>query len=187
MAGAESRVPWQEVGCGGKAWSGRSDGAIRLALEAARSGDNEVFRGTYQHAIDPKGRSSLPAKFRELVSAEGAELVVLTQGPDKALWAYAPAAWDALMKRLEEKSPFDQKVSMFKHAFVAPAQDCPFDKLGRVLVPPMLRDYAGLESDVVWAGLIDHVELWSLSNWKKRQEEAVAMLAGDPFAAGGAL
>lgn len=142
-----------------------------------------MFRGTFQHAIDAKGRTSLPAKFRELVSARGAEHVVITQGPDHALWVYAPSDLETLVKRMQEKSPFDPKVRAFVNAFISPAQECPFDKLGRVLVPPMLRQYASLDGDVVWAGAIDHIELWSLDAWKQRSEAISNVLDGDPFAA----
>lgn len=146
-----------------------------------------MFRGTFQHAVDAKGRTSLPAKFRELVSAQGSDYVVVTQGPDRALWCYAPGEWDGLVGRLRAKSPFDPKVRAFVNAFVSPAQDCPFDKLGRVLIPPMLRAYASLEGEVVWAGAIDRIELWSGEAWKKRNEVTLPVLEGDPFAAGGAL
>ncbi len=143
-----------------------------------------MFRGTFQHSIDPKGRTSLPAKFRERLQAQGADLLVLTQGPDRALWGYAPAAWDELMKRLQGKSPFDPTTRAFKAAFVSPAQDVPFDKLGRVLVPSMLRQHAELLQEVVWAGSVDHLELWSLERWTAQAEKAKAVLESDPFAAG---
>ncbi len=143
-----------------------------------------MFHGTYQHAIDAKGRTSLPAKFREQVVGKGAEHVLVTTGPDRALWCFAPSDWEALVSKLSQRSPFDRKVRDFVNAFVSPAQECPFDKLGRVLVPPMLRSYAGLEGDVVWAGANDHLELWSLSGWQKRTEATLAVLDGDPFASG---
>lgn len=144
-----------------------------------------MFRGTYQHAMDAKGRTSLPAKFREQVSSKGSDFVWVTQGPDQALWVYAPSDMEALLQRLSSRSPFDKRVRDFVNAFVSPAQECPFDKLGRVLVPPMLREYARLEGEVVWAGAIDHIELWSLDGWKKRSESVAAVLGGDPFADGG--
>ena len=143
-----------------------------------------MFRGTFQHAIDAKGRTSLPAKFREQVSARGAEFVIVTQGPDKALWCYAPAEWDALVARIQTKSAFDPQVRAFVNQFVSPAQDCPFDKMGRILVPPMLRSHAQLDGEVVWAGAVDHIELWSKDGWARRCEATQAMLGADPFAGG---
>ena len=144
-----------------------------------------MFRGTFQHAIDAKGRTSLPAKFREQVSSGGADYVVVTQGPDRALWCFAPAEWDALVAQFAARSPFDPKVRAFVNQFVSPAQDCPFDKMGRVLVPPLLRAYAGLDGEVVWAGAINHIELWSAEGWARRNEATASVLDGDPFGGGG--
>ena len=56
--------------------------------------------------------------------------------------------------------------------YVASAQECPLDKLGRLLIPPTLRSYAGLEKDVVWAGMVKVIELWSREGWARAQEEA---------------
>jgi len=149
---------------------------------SGRMADSRVFRGTYQHAMDAKGRTSLPSKFREQVSSSGADYVIVTQGPDKALWAFTPAAWQTVTDALRAKSMFDRSVRGFISAFVSPAQDCPFDKMGRVLIPQMLRDYAGLgEGEVVWAGAIDRIELWSKGAWERRSAETLAMLDGDPF------
>jgi MraZ protein len=145
-----------------------------------------VFLGTYQHAIDAKGRTSLPAKFREQVVAKGAECVWVTKGPGHSLWVYAPQDFEAQLAQLTKKSAFDQKVRDFVNAFASPAQECPFDKLGRVLVPPMLRAHAGLEGEVVWAGAIGHIELWSEKRWAERSEAVASVLESDPLAGLGA-
>jgi MraZ protein len=144
-----------------------------------------VFRGTFQHAVDAKGRTSLPSKFRELVSATGSSNVIVTKGPDNALWCYAPKEFEAIEARLRAKSPFDSKVRAFTHQFVAPAQECEFDKMGRILVPVLLRKYAALEGEAVFVGNNEHIEIWSVEAWKRREEATQGAFAMDPFGSEG--
>ncbi|HXN55785.1 MAG TPA: division/cell wall cluster transcriptional repressor MraZ, partial [Myxococcales bacterium] len=114
------------------------------------------FTGVFQHAIDAKGRTSLPSRFREVLSAHGAEkLFVTTDLFDDCLQAYAPAQWTAFTQRVAALSQFDPAVRQLIRTFVAPAQECPVDKLGRILIPPTLRTHAGLTADVTWAGSVD--------------------------------
>jgi MraZ protein len=63
-------------------------------------------------------------------------------------------------------------VKTLMRLYVAPAQECPLDKLGRILIPPVLRNHAGLEKDVVWAGMVKVIELWSQDGWRKAQDDA---------------
>lgn len=135
--------------------------------------------------MDAKGRTSLPSKFRELIAAGGATNVIVTQGPDHTLWCYAPAEWAKLEEQLARRSPFDPKVRAFVNGFVSPAQECPVDGMGRILIPSLLRQHAGLEGEVVWAGAIGHIELWSVDAWKRRSEETLAVLGSDPFGSEG--
>ena len=137
-----------------------------------------MFRGTFQHAIDAKGRTSLPVKFREVLATRSEDQLVVTQGPDKCLWCMPPSAWSALETKVRAMPQFNPDVRAFMHAFVAPAQDCAFDKMGRILVPPTLREYGGLEGEVYWLGAIDRIELWSGERWKKRNGDTSAMLDG---------
>jgi MraZ protein len=138
-----------------------------------------VFRGTFHHSIDAKGRTSLPARFREVLAGRSEEQLVVTQGPDGALWCLPPSAWAEIEKKVRAMPQFDPVVRRLMRSFVSPAQDCPFDKMGRILVPQTLREYAGLQGDVVWAGMIDRVELWDSARWKKTSEEDGANF-GDP-------
>jgi MraZ protein len=63
-------------------------------------------------------------------------------------------------------------VKTLMRLYVAPAQECPLDRLGRLLVPPSLRAHAGLERDVVWAGMVRVIELWSRGGWEQARAEA---------------
>lgn len=166
------KVPRRRADCS----TGRSDGR-----------EKNVFRGTFPHAIDAKGRTSLPARFRDVLAGRSEDQLVLTQGPDRSLWCLPPSAWMELENKVRAMSQFNPKVRNFMLSFIAPAQDCAIDKMGRVLVPPTLREYAGLQGEVMWAGMIDRVELWSLERWKQRHEEAQSSLDEGAFSEMGDL
>ena len=93
-----------------------------------------MFSGVFQHSIDAKGRTSLPARFRELLLAQGADKLFITPDLiDPCLVAFAPSAWQRLAEKVAAKSMFDRDIRLLSRAFIAPAQECPVDKLGRIL------------------------------------------------------
>ncbi|MCS6797751.1 MAG: division/cell wall cluster transcriptional repressor MraZ [Myxococcota bacterium] len=126
-----------------------------------------MFRGRYEHAIDGKGRTSLPARFREVLAAAGEERLVLTTGLDACVVAYPMSEWRAFEERLAALPQFDPSVVALRRIYVSAAVECEVDRLGRLLVPATLRAHAGLERDVLWAGMGRHCELWA----KERFEE----------------
>ena len=113
-----------------------------------------MFMGEYNHIIDAKGRLIIPSKFRELLGEE----FVLTKGLDGCLSIYPMDEWKALP--LTNKS-----ARAFSRFFVAGATMCQLDKQGRILVPATLREFAGLEKDVVLTGNITRIEIWSKEKW----------------------
>jgi MraZ protein len=130
------------------------------------------FTGVHEHAIDAKGRTSLPSRFREVLAAQGAEkLFVTTDLLDPCLQAYAPAQWNQFTAKVAALSQFDPAVRQLIRSFVAPAQECAVDKLGRILIPPTLREHAGLTTALVWAGSVDRIEVWSPERWAEKQRE----------------
>lgn len=121
-----------------------------------------MFRGQFLHSVDAKGRISLPARFRELLTSDGDARFVLTPSPfDSCLHLYPMRAWEAFEQRVSELPSLDQNVVRFRRLYVSAAVECELDKAGRVLVPPGLRERAHLERDAVWAGMGKILELWS--------------------------
>ena len=120
-----------------------------------------MFRGRYEHAIDAKGRTSLPSRFRDVLASHGDDRVVLTTGLDRCVVAYPMREWLAFEERLAGLPQFDATVATLRRIVVSGAVDCDLDKMGRVLVPPTLRQHAGLEREVLWAGMGQHIELWA--------------------------
>lgn len=121
-----------------------------------------MFRGQFLHSVDAKGRISLPARFRELLTTDGDARFVLTPSPfDSCLHLYPMRAWEAFEQRVSELPSLDQNVVRFRRLYVSAAVECELDRAGRVLVPPGLRERAHLDRDAVWAGMGKILELWS--------------------------
>jgi MraZ protein len=131
-----------------------------------------VFRGVFEHQIDAKGRTSFPAKLRETLLAQYDDRLIVTTALDNCLHAYPVREWEQLEAALGRRNPMEPGVKALLRLYVASAQELQIDKLGRVLIPPTLRAHARLEKDVVWAGMVKVIELWSKDGWQKAQEEA---------------
>jgi MraZ protein len=129
-----------------------------------------VFRGRYEHSIDAKGRTSVPARYRDVLSASGDRRIVLTSALDACLVAYAPQEWTAFEDRLGRLSQFDPAVKKLRRIYVSGAVECEIDEVGRILVPPTLREHARLSKDVVWAGSGRYAELWDKEEWQRQFE-----------------
>ena len=134
-----------------------------------------MFYGTFHHAIDAKGRTSLPAKFREALAAAGEPKVFLIQAPGmKALRALPLSEWKKLEERVLQASPFDLRAQKNILRYVSSAQEIDLDEHGRVLVPAPLRAYAALQKDVVWTGMGRDMCLWDRSAFEEQQSEEIA-------------
>jgi MraZ protein len=123
-----------------------------------------MFRGRFEHIVDSKGRVSIPAKFRELLAEKYDDRVILTNF-DRCLVAYPYEEWRVLEERVSSLSMVKKEVKAFQRFFISGATECPIDKLGRILVPPTLRDYAQLGRNVVFAGMLRKFEIWSKERW----------------------
>lgn len=135
-----------------------------------------MFRGQYEHAIDGKGRTSVPSRFRDVLGHEDTSKLVVTTGLDPCLVAYPMREWEAFEERLAALPRFDPSVAMIRRIYVSGAVEVEMDKLGRVLIPANLRGYAGLERDALWAGMGKHLELWA----KERFDALRASVLEDP-------
>ena len=137
-----------------------------------------MFFGTYHHAIDAKGRTSLPAKFRESLAAAGEPRIVLMQYPHwRAIAALPQSVWSELVKKVMAASPLDAKFQRNVLRFVSSAQEVDLDVHGRVLVPPALRAYARLEKEVVWVGMGQIIHLFDKAAYAEQM--AAELPAGD--------
>jgi MraZ protein len=129
-----------------------------------------MFRGRYEHTIDAKGRTSLPARYRDALASMGERRIVLTSALDPCLEAFTMPEWVAFEDKLAKLPQFDSAVKKLTRLYVSGAVECEIDDSGRILIPPTLRDYAGLKKDVVWAGIGKKAELWDKDAWRAEHE-----------------
>lgn len=125
-----------------------------------------MFRGRYEHTIDGKGRTSLPSRFREVLTASGESRLIVTTGLEACLVAYPLREWEAFEERLSRLPSFDPSVAMLKRIYVSGAIECDLDKLGRLLLPSSLRDHAGISRELLFAGMGKHIELWDKARFE---------------------
>jgi MraZ protein len=124
-----------------------------------------MFRGRYEHTIDQKGRTSLPARYREVLASIGEKRIVLTSSLDPCLVAYTMPEWLSFEEKIARLSQFDPAVQKLRRIYVSGAVECEVDDSGRVLIPSTLRDHAQLTKDVLWAGAGRYAELWDKKTW----------------------
>ncbi|EYF02394.1 division/cell wall cluster transcriptional repressor MraZ [Chondromyces apiculatus] len=134
-----------------------------------------MFRGHYEHAIDAKGRTSLPARFREVLAATNDLRLVITPALfDSCIHVYPMRAWEELEAKVAAMPQFDTNVVAFRRRYLSAAVECDLDKQGRILVPPSLREHAKLNASVLWAGMGKTAELWSQECWTAAQQMSEA-------------
>ena len=133
-----------------------------------------MFFGTFHHAIDAKGRTSLPVKFREALAASGEAKLVLTQYPHwRAVQALPHTVWKELERKVLETSPLDARAQRNVLRFYSAAHEVDLDVHGRVLVPPALRQYAGLSKDVVWVGMGRTIQLFDRAAYEEHMSRDI--------------
>ncbi len=125
-----------------------------------------MFRGSSFHTIDTKGRIIVPARFRDIVRSDGSYGVMLSR-MDRGLVAYTYDGWRKIENRILSLAEKSESMRRFRRVFIGGSFECPCDKQDRVLVPQNLREYAGLDREIVLVGVLDHFEIWSRENWDR--------------------
>ncbi len=121
-----------------------------------------MFLGEYEHTVDTKGRVAIPAKFR----SELEEGLVVTRGFDQNLLVYPMSVWKELAERVNALPMSQPATRNLRRLLFASAADLELDKQGRILLPANLRQYAGIETDAVVAGMDSFIEIWSSERWQ---------------------
>lgn len=121
------------------------------------------FNGSFDHAIDEKGRVSIPARFRDTLQAEGHTRLYITKNiieRERCLVLYPPREWEALANRIRDKARFDRNIQLFQTFYIGGAHEVEADRQGRILIPPKLREFARLDREATFSAQIDHFQLW---------------------------
>ena len=130
-----------------------------------------MFRGRYEHAIDIKGRISVPAKFREVLGKKYDDRLVITHY-DQCLVAYPYEEWTILEEKQKSLPQLKKETKAYLRFFYSSGVDCAIDKQGRLLIPQTHRDYAGLQKDVVLVGVGTKIEIWDKQRWEEEFRKA---------------
>ncbi len=135
-----------------------------------------MFLGEYSHNVDNKNRLAVPAKFR----AELSKGAVITRGLDKCLFLFTKADWQVLVKKIAELPISQAKARSFSRMMLMGAMEVSLDRLGRVLLPEYLKQFAGIKKKVVVGGVYNRIEIWDEDKWsayKQRSESNVEKTA----------
>lgn len=141
------------------------------------------FRGNFNHAIDSKGRISLPSVFRDILADRKENSIVLTNyisDGSRCLEGFGLKNWEDFEARLREKSRFSSKLQKLENFYLSRAATCPIDSSGRILIPPHLRQYAGIDRDVTFTSSIHGFRVWDARVWQNVFAEAEAALFQNP-------
>jgi MraZ protein len=120
-----------------------------------------VFTGEYHHTVDDKGRVAVPMRFR----ADLAQRAMVSKWIDGCLALFPRTAWDELAAKAAALQITNEGARVFQRFLFGAAFDIELDRQGRLVVPAVLRQFAGLESDAVIVGSRDHLEIWSPAAW----------------------
>jgi MraZ protein len=135
-----------------------------------------------QLALDGKGRLAIPGKHRAALagSADSPErTLIVTADPSRCLLVYPRATWEPIQARLMALSSFNEQIRGLQRLLVGHADEVDMDGTGRILVPPALRQYAGLDHRVVLAGQGSKFELWDEAKWQQATARTITFPAGD--------
>ncbi len=125
-----------------------------------------MFLGRYEHAVDEKGRITIPVRFRELLE-NGA---YVTQGFDRNLMVLTASSFEQISESVNQLSMTDPTARALKRLIFSSAERCEFDRSGRLLLPQFLRDSAQLDGTAVIVGAGDYFEIWSPQLWSQQNE-----------------
>jgi MraZ protein len=140
-----------------------------------------VLSGSHDHAIDEKGRISLPVRFRKSFETDGVKFPYITNhvfAGERCLALYPRDQWLRVLDQIETQDPFDPKTQRFLNYYISGAFEVEQDKQGRILIPPALREYAGLDREVTLSGALYHVQLWDRERFRRvRQANETELIA----------
>lgn len=122
-----------------------------------------MFLGQFAHNIDVKGRLTVPVRFRASLAA-GA---FVTQGFERNLMVYTTDSFERLAKRANVLSSTDPEARAVRRMIFGGATEVSLDSVGRILIPPFLREFAQLKDEVTVVGVGEYFEIWSTEAWLK--------------------
>ncbi|HXH03904.1 MAG TPA: division/cell wall cluster transcriptional repressor MraZ [Candidatus Competibacteraceae bacterium] len=130
-----------------------------------------MFRSITPLSLDNKGRMAVPAKHRERLAELCAGQLIITIDRDRCLLIYPLPVWEDVERKLIQLSSTHRRARSLKRLLMGHAEECAMDAQGRILLPPPLREFAGLDKRVVLVGQGNKFELWDEQRWYQLREE----------------
>jgi MraZ protein len=130
-----------------------------------------MFYGEHEHTIDRKGRLIIPSRFREVMKEHYTERFVVTRGLDRCLFLFPEDEWRTQEAKFRALSFTKPEARRFNRFYFSGASELTCDRQGRVLIPPYLKEYAGIKRDVMLVGVSNRIEIWDQEEWKKFYEQ----------------
>ncbi|MBI2779527.1 MAG: division/cell wall cluster transcriptional repressor MraZ [Gammaproteobacteria bacterium] len=125
-----------------------------------------MFRGVTSLSLDTKGRMAMPAKYRDrLQDLCGGQLVITVDRDDRCLLVYPLPEWEEIERKLAKLPSLNKQARRLQRLLIGHATECELDGAGRILLPPKLREYAGLDKQVMLLGQVNKFELWDEQVW----------------------
>ena len=125
------------------------------------------FKGSDTYTVDAKGRVSIPSKMRRNIELAANLTFVVTRGLEKCLYAYPLDEWKKLEETIRALPQANEKDRFFVRMLMQWSEEVQLDAQYRLLLPRSLMDFAELDREVFFIGVLDHIELWNPSNFKK--------------------
>ena len=125
------------------------------------------FLGEFEATLDAKGRFLLPAGFKKQLPEEQDSRFVINRGFEKCLSLYPVKNWEPLFAEISNLNDFDPKVREFRRYFLNGATFVEPDSAGRLLIPPNLKEHAGLQKDIVLVAALNKIEIWDSNKYKQ--------------------
>jgi MraZ protein len=129
------------------------------------------FRGVSTINLDAKGRFAIPTKYRDRLVDLCASQLVITVDKDRCLLIYPEPTWIEIEKKINDLPSFNNATRILKRLYVGHAHEVEMDGQGRVLLPPKLREFAGLAKKVALVGQGEHLELWDEERWDQQRDD----------------
>jgi len=130
-----------------------------------------MFRGSFEHSVDSKGRVSVPSRFREILAERYEGKLVLTMDFDKCIMAYPLEEWERVEEKIKTLPQSQKEVKDYMRYVFSNAAECELDKQGRILIPPALREGARISKNVMVVGLLNKMEIWDKVAWDARKSQ----------------
>jgi MraZ protein len=134
-----------------------------------------MFQGASALNLDTKGRLAIPARHRDALAVAGEGHLVLSAHPHRCLILYPRPAWEPIRAKIMAAPSLEKQSAQLQRLLVGFAEDQVIDAAGRILVSPVLREFAALERQVMLVGQGTHFEIWNAEAWEQQLADIIAL------------